>query len=79
MVALAAAHPGAARGDLALSYESSQRHLACLFLPDAVAEQAVAANDFLFLERWWRDAAPEYVPPPEIMESVKSTFRQPGW
>jgi len=33
---------------------------------------------FAFLEHWWRDASPEYVPPPEIMESVKQTFRQPG-
>jgi pimeloyl-ACP methyl ester carboxylesterase len=42
------------------------------------AEQAVAANDYAFLERWWRDASPEYAPSPEKMESVKATFRQPG-
>jgi pimeloyl-ACP methyl ester carboxylesterase len=42
------------------------------------AEQAVAANDYDFIEKWWRDASPEYAIPPEVMESVKATFRQPG-
>jgi pimeloyl-ACP methyl ester carboxylesterase len=78
MVTLAAAHPAAARGDLALSYDRLKGAWHAYFFQMPFAEQAVAANDFVFLERWWRDAAPEYVPPPEIMESVKSTFRQPG-
>ncbi len=78
MVTLAAAHPGAARGDLALSYDRLKGTWHAYFFQMPFAEQAVAADDFVFLERWWRDAAPEYVPPPEIMESVKSTFRQPG-
>jgi pimeloyl-ACP methyl ester carboxylesterase len=38
----------------------------------------VAANDYAFLEHWWRDASPEYDLPPEVMERVKATFRQPG-
>src|SRR5216684_1834129 len=43
------------------------------------AESAVAANDYDFIARWWRDASPEYDPPPaEIIESVKATFRLPG-
>jgi pimeloyl-ACP methyl ester carboxylesterase len=78
LVTLAAAHPGAARGDLALSYERLKGTWHAYFFQMPFAEQAVAAHDFLFLECWWRDAAPEYVPPPEIMESVKKTFRQPG-
>ncbi len=78
LVTLAAAHPGAARGDLAMSYDRLKGTWHAYFFQMPFAEQAVAANDFIFLERWWRDAAPEYVPPPEIMESVKSTFRQPG-
>jgi pimeloyl-ACP methyl ester carboxylesterase len=35
------------------------------------------ANDYEFVEKWWRDASPEY-DPREVMESVKGTFRQPG-
>jgi hypothetical protein len=42
------------------------------------AEQAVMANDYEFIERWWRDASPEYDLPREVIESVKETFRQPG-
>jgi pimeloyl-ACP methyl ester carboxylesterase len=41
------------------------------------AEQVVAADDFAFLEHWWRDASPEYDPAP-VIERVKTTFRQPG-
>ena len=78
IVTLAAAHPGAARGDLAMSYERLKGTWHAYFFQMPFAEQAVAANDFAFLEHWWRDASPEFVPPPEIMESVKSTFRQPG-
>ena len=78
IVTLAAAHPAAARGDLALSYERLKGTWHAYFFQMPFAEEAVAANDYAFLERWWRDASPEYVPPPEKMESVKSTFRQPG-
>jgi pimeloyl-ACP methyl ester carboxylesterase len=78
IVTLAAAHPGAARGDLAWSYDRLKGAWHAYFFQMPFAEQAVAANDFVFLEHWWRDAAPEYVPPPAIMENVKNTFRQPG-
>lgn len=41
------------------------------------AEQVVAADDFEFIERWWRDASPEYEPAP-IIDRVKRTLREPG-
>jgi pimeloyl-ACP methyl ester carboxylesterase len=41
------------------------------------AEQVVAANDYAFLERWWRDASPAF-DPAGVIERVKATFRQPG-
>jgi pimeloyl-ACP methyl ester carboxylesterase len=78
IVTLAAAHPAAARGDLAFSYERLKGTWHAYFFQMPFAEQAVAANDYVFLERWWRDASPDYVPPREKMESVKATFRQPG-
>src|SRR5262245_4513900 len=78
IVTLAAAHPAAARGDLASTYERLKGTWHAYFFQMPFAEQAVAANDYAFLERWWRDASPEYVPPPHRMESVKATFRQPG-
>jgi pimeloyl-ACP methyl ester carboxylesterase len=78
IVTLAAAHPAAARGDLAFTYERLKGIWHAYFFQMPFAEQAVAADNFAFLERWWRDASPEYVPSPEKMESVKATFRQPG-
>jgi pimeloyl-ACP methyl ester carboxylesterase len=78
IVTLAAAHPAAARGDLAFSYDRLKGTWHAYFFQMPFAEQAVAADDYAFLERWWRDASPEYVPPPEKMESVKATFRLPG-
>jgi pimeloyl-ACP methyl ester carboxylesterase len=78
IVTLAAAHPAAVRGELAFSYERLKGIWHAYFFQMPFAEQAVAANDYVFLERWWRDASPEYVPPREKMESVKTTFRQPG-
>lgn len=78
IVTLGAAHPAAARGDLALSYERLKGIWHAYFFQMPFAEQAVAANDYVFLERWWRDASPEYTPAPDSMERVKATFRQPG-
>lgn len=42
------------------------------------SDQLVAANDYDFIYKWWRDASPHYEPPAEVMESVKATFRSPG-
>lgn len=78
LVTLAAAHPAAARGELAVRYERLKGTWHAYFFQMPFAEQAVAANDFAFLEAWWRDAAPEFTPPPDLMERVKATFRQPG-
>jgi pimeloyl-ACP methyl ester carboxylesterase len=78
VVTLAAAHPGALRGELASNYDTIKGGWHAYFFQMPFAEKAVAANDYDFLERWWRDASPEYDVPTEIMESVKATFRQPG-
>ena len=78
IVTLGAAHPAAVRGDLAVSYERLKGIWHAYFFQMPFAEQAVAANDYAFLERWWRDASPEYDVPPAVMERVKHTFRQPG-
>ena len=77
IVTIAAAHPAAVRGDLAWSYERHKGVWHAYFFQMPAAEQVVAANDYAFLERWWRDASPAYDPAP-IIERVKATFRQPG-
>jgi pimeloyl-ACP methyl ester carboxylesterase len=78
IVTLAAAHPAAARGDLAVRYDRLKGIWHAYFFQMPGAENAVAAHDFAFLEAWWRDASPEFTPSPDLMERVKATFRQPG-
>lgn len=78
IVTLAAAHPGTLLGALATSYDMIKGGWHAYFFQMPFAEQAVAANDYEFLERWWRDASPEYDLPRDVIESVKETFRQPG-
>lgn len=41
-------------------------------------EEAVAHNDFAFIERLWQDWSPGWVYPPEALQAVKTTFQQPG-
>lgn len=78
IVTLAAAHPGALLGALAANYDMIKGGWHAYFFQMPFAEKAVSADDYEFLERWWRDASPEYDLPREVIESVKATFRQPG-
>ncbi|MEE8290867.1 MAG: alpha/beta hydrolase [Candidatus Tectomicrobia bacterium] len=78
LVTIAAAHSAAAQGDLAMRYDRLKGLWHAFFFQMPFAEQAVAANDYAFLESWWRDASPEFTPPTEMMEQLKTTFRQPG-
>jgi pimeloyl-ACP methyl ester carboxylesterase len=48
------------------------------FMQMSFAEDAVAYNNFDFLERLWRDWSPDWQYPPEELEAVKECFRQPG-
>jgi pimeloyl-ACP methyl ester carboxylesterase len=77
LVTLGAAHPAATRGALATSYERHKGIWHAYFFQMPFAEQVVAADDFAFLEAWWRDASPE-LDPAAVIGRVKATFRQPG-
>jgi len=74
IVTLGIAHPAAMGTD----YDTLKGSWHAYFFQLPSAESAVAANDYDFIVRWWRDASPEYEPPFDIIDSVKSTFRQPG-
>jgi pimeloyl-ACP methyl ester carboxylesterase len=74
IVTIGIAHPAAMGAD----YDTLKGGWHAYYFQMPYAEQAVAANDYDFIVRWWRDASPEYDPPAEILESVKSTFRRPG-
>ena len=77
LVTIGAAHPAAVRGKLTASYERHKGIWHAYFFQMPFAEQVVAADDFAFLEQWWRDASPEFDPAP-VIERVKATFREPG-
>ena len=77
LVTIGAAHPASFRGPLATSYARHKGIWHAYFFQLPFAEQVVAADDFAFIEQWWRDASPEYDPAP-IIERVKRTFREPG-
>ena len=74
IVTLGVAHPAAMGTD----YDTLKGSWHAYFFQMPFAESAVAANDYNFIVRWWRDASPEYDPSAEIIESVKATFRLPG-
>src|ERR1700730_12696299 len=74
IVTLGVAHPAAMGTD----YDTLKGSWPAYFFQMPFAESAVAANDYEFIVRWWRDASPEYDPPAELIDSVKATFRLPG-
>jgi len=78
IVTIAAAHPATLLGAMATNYDMIKGGWHAYFFQMPFAEQAVAANDYEFIELWWRDASPEYDLPREAIEKVKETFRQPG-
>ncbi len=43
-----------------------------------IADRKLAANDFAFVERLWRDWSPGWAYPPDEMAELKATFRMPG-
>src|SRR5499426_2001085 len=77
LVTIGAAHPASFRGTLANSYERHKGIWHAYFFQMPFAEQVVAADDFAYIEQWWRDASPEFDPAP-VIERIKVTFREPG-
>lgn len=78
IVSIAIAHPAALLGKLGLNYDAIKGGWHAYFFQMPGAEQAVANNDYEFLEKWWQDASPEYNIPADIIESVRATFRRDG-
>jgi pimeloyl-ACP methyl ester carboxylesterase len=78
IVTIAVAHPGALLGAIATDYDMIKGGWHAYFFQMPFSDQAVAANDYEFIRRWWQDASPEYDIPDDVMDSVKNTFRQPG-
>jgi pimeloyl-ACP methyl ester carboxylesterase len=63
---------------LAGDYAQQRRSWYMVFFQHALADVAVARDDFAFLEHLWRDWSPGWRWDAEAMEAVKETFRRPG-
>ena len=69
---------GRADQDLQKNYHYLKGTWHSYFFQLPFAEQAVAHDDYTFVEEWWRDASPEWDIPAAALESIRETFRKPG-
>jgi pimeloyl-ACP methyl ester carboxylesterase len=63
---------------LATNYDQQKRSWYMMFFQSALADQALARDDFAMIERLYRDWSPGWTIPPAELEAVKACFRTPG-
>ena len=63
---------------LVINYAQQRRSWYMFFFQTAIAETALAHNDFAFLEKLWADWSPGWRWAPEDMEALKKCFRAKG-
>lgn len=59
-------------------YAQQRRSWYMLFFQHALADEALARDDFAMIEHLFHDWSPGWQPPRETVEAVKETFRRPG-
>ena len=69
---------GRADRELQMTYQHLKGTWHGYFFQTPQAEEAVAHNDYAFVEEWWRDASPEWDIPASALASIRETFRKPG-
>ncbi|MCC6640428.1 MAG: alpha/beta hydrolase [Deltaproteobacteria bacterium] len=77
LVTLAVPHRGAGLA-LTTSYAQQKRSWYMFFFQTPLADAVVAADDFAFVERLWRDWSPGYEPRADDLDGVKRALRAPG-
>lgn len=77
LVTLGVPHRGAGMA-LATSYAQQKRSWYMFFFQTPLAEAVVAAGDFAFVDRLWRDWSPGYTASAEELEAAKRALRAPG-
>lgn len=77
LVTLAVPHRGAGLA-LATSYAQQKRSWYMFFFQTPLADAAVAAADFAFIDHLWRDWSPGYEPAAEDLAGAKRALRAPG-
>jgi pimeloyl-ACP methyl ester carboxylesterase len=60
------------------SYAQQRRSWYMLFFQHALADEALARDDFAMIEHLYRDWSPSWTPPREALDAVKETLRRPG-
>jgi pimeloyl-ACP methyl ester carboxylesterase len=63
---------------LIVNYAQQRRSWYMFFFQTAIADAAVAFNDFAFLEKLWADWSPGWRWAPDDIEALKSSFRAKG-
>lgn len=74
LVALSIPHPRSFVGDSTILLDAP--HFLYYQLP--IAERLVWSNDFAHIDWIYRQWAPGYRPPPDVMDDIKATLRAPG-
>jgi pimeloyl-ACP methyl ester carboxylesterase len=78
LITAAVPHGPAIFNAFVTSAAQQRRSWYMFFFQMPFAEDAVAYNNFAFLERIWQDWSPGWNYPQEEMDALKETFRQPG-
>ncbi|MBI3247000.1 MAG: alpha/beta hydrolase [Deltaproteobacteria bacterium] len=78
LITAAVPFPSAIFSAFVTNPEQQRRSWYMFFFQMPFAEDAVALNDYAFLERIWQDWSPGWRYPAEEMASLKETFRKPG-
>lgn len=78
LITLAVPHPVLLFSSLITNPEQQRRSWYMFFFQMSFAEDAMALNDFEFIDRIWQEWSPLWQCPFNIMNAVKNTFRQPG-
>jgi pimeloyl-ACP methyl ester carboxylesterase len=60
------------------SYTQQKRSWYMFFFQQPIAETAVQADDFAFIERLWRDWSPGLEPPADLLAEVRASLSAPG-
>lgn len=78
LIAASVPHVGPLFASLVSNAEQQRRSWYIFFFQQAVAEAAVPADDFAFIDRLWKDWSPGWDVPAESLQSAKETLGSPG-
>ena len=78
LVAMSVPHRATLSGRMFMSPAQLKRSWYMYFFQLPIAEMAVQANDFAFIDKLWRDWSPGYQPPADHLRAVKDILASPG-